>query len=75
MLVARNLDWAWDELPVVTKVTPDTGRKYLQVGFSWNAGVFTGMNDVHGPLEWVSLQDMALATAVCVRLAELWARE
>lgn len=45
LLVARNLDWAWDELPVVTKVTPDTGRKYLQVGFSWNAGVFTGMND------------------------------
>lgn len=34
--------------------------------------LFTGMNDVHGPLEWVSLQDMALATAVCVRLAELW---
>lgn len=37
--------------------------------------LFTGMNDVHGPLEWVSLQDMALATAVCVRLAELWASE
>jgi tripeptide aminopeptidase len=37
--------------------------------------LFTGMNDVHGPLEWVSLQDMALATAVCVRLAELWAGE
>ncbi len=37
--------------------------------------LFTGMNDVHGPLEWVSLQDMALATAACVRLAELWARE
>lgn len=37
--------------------------------------LFTGMNDVHGPLEWVSLQDMALATAVCVRLAELWGSE
>jgi tripeptide aminopeptidase len=37
--------------------------------------LFTGMNDVHGPLEWVSLQDMALATAVCVRMAELWAGE
>ncbi len=37
--------------------------------------LFTGMNDVHGPLEWVSLQDMALATAVCVRLAELWGGE
>ncbi|HNS01627.1 MAG TPA: peptidase T [Anaerolineae bacterium] len=37
--------------------------------------LFTGMNDVHGPLEWVSLQDMALATAACVRLAELWGQE
>lgn len=46
LLVARNLDWRWDnELPVVTKVKPDTGRAYVQVGFSWNAGVFTGMND------------------------------
>jgi hypothetical protein len=45
LLVARNLDWAFDEQPVVTKVTPAEGRKYVQVGFTWNAGVFTGMND------------------------------
>jgi tripeptide aminopeptidase len=35
--------------------------------------VFTGMQEIHGPLEWVSLQDMARATEVCVKLAELWA--
>lgn len=35
--------------------------------------LFTGMHDVHGPLEWVSLQDMELSLQVCVRLAELWA--
>ncbi|HXF63954.1 MAG TPA: peptidase T, partial [Caldilineaceae bacterium] len=35
--------------------------------------LFTGMQNVHGPLEWVSLQDMARATAVCVELLQLWA--
>ena len=45
LLVARNLDWTYDELPLVTKVTPAEGHKYVQVGFTWNAGVFTGMND------------------------------
>jgi tripeptide aminopeptidase len=35
--------------------------------------LFTGMqNDVHGPLEWVSVQDMARATEMCVKLAECW---
>jgi tripeptide aminopeptidase len=33
--------------------------------------IFTGMQQIHGPLEWISLQDMAAATRVCVALAEL----
>src|SRR5215472_11995258 len=37
--------------------------------------VFTGMQNIHGPLEWVSVQDMARATETCVRLARLWAEE
>ena len=37
--------------------------------------LFTGMHEVHGPLEWVSLQDMAKATALCVALARLWSAE
>ncbi len=37
--------------------------------------VFTGMQMVHGPLEWISVQDMATAARVCLRLAELWAAE
>ena len=32
--------------------------------------LFTGMQNVHGPLEWVSVQDMAQATALCLRIAE-----
>jgi tripeptide aminopeptidase len=34
--------------------------------------LFTGMSAVHSPLEWVSVQDMAKAVRVCVRLVELW---
>ncbi len=32
--------------------------------------LFTGMQNVHGPLEWISVQDMAKATALCLRIAE-----
>jgi tripeptide aminopeptidase len=35
--------------------------------------IFTGMAMIHGPLEWVSVQDMAVATRVCLALAELTA--
>jgi tripeptide aminopeptidase len=36
--------------------------------------LFTGMQAVHSQLEWVSVQDMAQAVQVMVRLSELWAR-
>ena len=36
--------------------------------------IFTGMQQIHGPLEWVSVQDMAAAARVCLALAELAAR-
>lgn len=32
--------------------------------------LFTGMQDIHGPLEWISVQDMAVATALCLAIAE-----
>jgi tripeptide aminopeptidase len=35
--------------------------------------IFTGMQEIHGPLEWISLQDMQAAARVCVKLVELWA--
>ena len=34
--------------------------------------LFTGMQNIHGPLEWISVQDMGQAVAVCVELAKLW---
>ncbi len=44
LLVARNLDWPHAEYPVIAEVRPESGQPFVQAGFSWNAGVFTGMN-------------------------------
>ena len=33
--------------------------------------IFTGMRNIHGPLEWISVQDMGAATRVCLKLVEL----
>ncbi|MEZ5762167.1 MAG: hypothetical protein R3D87_13825 [Paracoccaceae bacterium] len=30
--------------------------------------IFTGMQNIHGPLEWISVQDMGLATKLCLGL-------
>ena len=32
--------------------------------------LFTGMQDIHGPLEWVSVQDMGQATRFCLALVQ-----
>ena len=32
--------------------------------------LFTGMQNIHGPLEWVSIQDMGLATDLMLRVAQ-----
>jgi tripeptide aminopeptidase len=34
--------------------------------------LFTGMQSIHGPQEWVSIQDMARATFMCIELVQLW---
>ena len=36
--------------------------------------IFTGMQEIHGPLEWISVQDMAVATRLCLGLLERAAR-
>jgi len=35
--------------------------------------LFTGMQAIHSPLEWISVQDMALAVAVLIELVQRWA--
>jgi tripeptide aminopeptidase len=37
--------------------------------------IFTGGHDYHSVREWASVQDMAAAAAVVVRLAEVWSRD
>jgi len=48
------------------------GSRLTQMGVP-APNIFTGMQEIHGPLEWVSLHDMQAAARVCVKLAELWA--
>lgn len=36
--------------------------------------IFTGQQDLHGPLEWISVQDMAASTRVCLRIAGMAAK-
>lgn len=48
------------------------GSRLTEMGVP-TPNLFTGMQEIHGPLEWVSLQDMAAATEMCVKLAQLWA--
>ena len=37
--------------------------------------IFTGMQCIHGPKEWISVQDMAKATEVCLNLVSLAAQK
>ncbi|MCU0789442.1 MAG: peptidase T [Nitratireductor sp.] len=46
------------------------GSKLTEKGVP-TPNIFTGMAMIHGPLEWISVQDMAAATKVCLALAEL----
>jgi hypothetical protein len=32
------------------------------------------MQNIHGPLAWTSVQDMARAMQVCIELAQCWAK-
>lgn len=45
ILIGRNLDWALPEKGVVTRVRPNSGHAFVQAGFSWSTGTFTGIND------------------------------
>jgi tripeptide aminopeptidase len=60
--------------PVIKPIRGGTdGSRLTQRGVP-TPNLFTGMYNVHGPLEWVSLQDMAKAAQVCVNLVQLWTK-
>lgn len=50
------------------------GSRLTEMGLP-SPNLYTGMQNIHGPLEWISLQDMARATELCIELARLWAAE
>lgn len=47
------------------------GSRLTEMGVP-TPNLFTGMQNIHGPLEWISVQDMARATEMCIQLAQLW---
>jgi len=47
------------------------GSRLTELGLP-TPNLFTGMQNIHGPHEWVSVQDMARATEMCIELAQLW---
>jgi len=48
------------------------GSRLTELGVP-TPNLFTGMQEIHGPLEWISLQDMAASAAMCIELAQIWA--
>ncbi len=58
--------------PIITPIRGGTdGARLTEMGLM-TPNLFCGMHNFHGPLEWVSLQDMAKATQVCLNLVCLW---
>jgi hypothetical protein len=45
VLVGRNFDWSEDERLVVIDAVNERGRRFVRIGFGWNTGAFTAMND------------------------------
>jgi tripeptide aminopeptidase len=61
--------------PISTPIRGGTdGSRLTELGVP-TPNLFTGMQNIHGPLEWISVQDMAAATMLCVNLAQLWSGE
>lgn len=61
--------------PVATPVRGGTdGSRLTEMGVP-TPNLFTGMQDIHGPREWISVQDMARAALMCIGLVQLWGRE
>ena len=45
------------------------GSRLTELGVP-TPNLFTGMQNIHGPLEWISVQDMALATQLMLKIVE-----
>jgi tripeptide aminopeptidase len=50
------------------------GSRLTELGLP-TPNLFTGMQNIHGPQEWVSLQDMQKSVQMCLNLCQLWGKE
>jgi tripeptide aminopeptidase len=49
------------------------GSRLTEMGVP-TPNLFTGMQNIHGPLEWISVQDMSKATDLCLTISSLAAK-
>ena len=69
--LAREASRAVGIDPTSTPIRGGTdGSRLTEMGIP-SPNIFTGMQNIHGPLEWISVQDMAAATKTCLKLVEL----
>ncbi len=61
--------------PYLTGIRGGTDGSWLTEKGLLTPNLFAGMQNVHGPLEWVSIQDMAQSVSMCVELVQLYARQ
>ena len=67
--LARTASRALGIEPVSVPIRGGTdGSRLTEMGIPC-PNLFTGMQNIHGPLEWISVQDMALATRLMLELA------
>lgn len=57
--------------PITRTIRGGTDGSQLTAKGVPTPNLFTGMQNIHGPLEWISVQDMALAVEMCVRLIQI----
>jgi tripeptide aminopeptidase len=72
--LARDAARALGLEPVSVPIRGGTdGSRLTEMGVPC-PNLFTGMQEIHGPLEWVSVQDMAVATDLMLTLVQKAAR-
>ncbi|MGC3940840.1 peptidase T [Roseobacter sp. EG26] len=72
--LARDASRSLGIEPVSVPIRGGTdGSRLTEMGVP-TPNIFTGMQCIHGPLEWISVQDMATATNLCLTLAQLAAK-
>jgi len=69
--LARQACESLDIEPVSVPIRGGTdGSRLTEFGVP-TPNLFTGMQNIHGPTEWISVQDMATATELCLNLTQL----